>query len=325
MLYGVDVHGTYQRGLSFPTLAKQGYSFAVTKATEGTSYVAPSFVEWTAAARAAGMIPGAYHWLHRGAAVEQARFFYDRVRQAGGPGGMLIQLDCEDDADWPTLQAWDAEWARLSGGHPYLIYTGRWWWDTASRGWPGVTLTPHLWHSEYLTADLDSVPDDPAAFAARIPASWWTTSYGGWPTATILQFTSKGDAGGLANNVDLNAFRGTREQLLALTHPPEDDMALRDDKDFHYLIHRLYGLQMMADPILIPPHKPTDSAAVSEPNLLARALRDAGLSPEELAQVVTAVATAAHDGAASGAPTDPQAVAGAVLDGLRAHPLTPTP
>jgi hypothetical protein len=81
----------------------------------------------------------------------------------------------------------------------------------------GVDVTPYLWHSHYLTADADTVPDDPAAFAARIPASWWVPGYGGWPTATFLQFTSKGDAGALANRVDLNVYQGKRDQLLTLT------------------------------------------------------------------------------------------------------------
>lgn len=219
MLYGVDVHDGYQAGLSFPTLARQGYTFAAVKLTQGAGYVRGAAGDWIRAARSAGLIPGAYHWLTAGDGAAQARWFHRHVTAAGGPDGMLIQLDCEDDGYGPQMRAWADEWNRLTGGHPFLVYSGAWWWPRTGGYW-GADLTPHVWHSHYLTADTDSVPDDPAALAARIPASWWTPGYGGWPEATILQFTSKGDAGGLENKVDLNVTRMTREQLLALTHVP---------------------------------------------------------------------------------------------------------
>jgi hypothetical protein len=221
MLYGVDIHGTYQRGISFPTLRAQGYTFAAVKASEGTGFVGPQFLAWIPQIRAAGLIPGAYHWIKRGNGAQQAQFFYNLVRQVGGPEGMLIQLDCEDDATLSDVDAWAAEWRRLSGNHPFLIYSGAWWWG--ARGWDGTHITPYLWHSHYLTADTDTIPDNPAEFAARVPASWWVPGYGGWSTTTLLQFTSQGDAGSLGNNVDLNVYRGTREQLLGLTRAPSSE------------------------------------------------------------------------------------------------------
>lgn len=240
MLYGVDVHDGYQAGLSFSLLRSQGYSFAAVKLTQGTTYERDLGDDWVVAARAAGLIPGGYHWLVRGNGAAQARWFHHKVIEAGGPDGMLIQLDCEADAALADIQAWMAEWARLTSGHPVLLYTGAWWWGAAGRRWNGSAVTPYLWHSRYLEADADTAPDDPAAFAARIPGSWWTPGYGSWPAATILQFTSKGDAGALANNVDLNVTRLTREQLLALTHagtaqPTEDEMALPDNFGTHFL------------------------------------------------------------------------------------------
>jgi hypothetical protein len=38
----------------------------------------------------------------------------------------------------------------------------------------------------------------------------------------VLQFSSKGTAGGLVANVDINAFRGSREELTALTTAGDD-------------------------------------------------------------------------------------------------------
>lgn len=230
-LYGVDVHDGYQAGLSFPTLKRQGYSFAAVKLTQGTDYARGQGDDWVRAARAAGLIPGAYHWLNAADGAAQARWFWDKLKECGGPDGVLIQLDCEDNAGPTQIKAWAAEWSRLSGGHPFLIYSGAWWWAPHVGTFRGVDVTPYLWHSHYLAADTDVVPDDPAAFAARIPASWWVSGYGGWPQASILQFTSQGDAGELGNKVDLNVYRGSMAELLTLaratapTAPEGVDMA----------------------------------------------------------------------------------------------------
>jgi hypothetical protein len=222
-VYGVDIHGTYQRGMDFSMLARQGYSFAAVKASQGVtefnSSFTQQFLDWIPRIRAAGMIPGAYHWLTNADPVAQCRNFWRRLRQVGGPAGMLIQCDCEDNATIEVLRGWTAEWKRLSGGHPFLIYSGGWWWKP--RGWNGAQFTPYLWQSHYLPADADTAPDDPAAFARRIPDSWWNPGYGGWARATILQFTSRGDAGSLGNNVDLNVYPGTVAQLRALAGVPQ--------------------------------------------------------------------------------------------------------
>jgi GH25 family lysozyme M1 (1,4-beta-N-acetylmuramidase) len=235
MLYGVDIHSQYQAGISIARLKAEGYTFVVDKASEGT-YI-PSdkdlssaafkarMIAWVAETRFLGMVPGLYHWLKAGGGAAQAQFFYKQVVDAGGPTGMLIQLDDEDNASYEDARAWIAEWHQLSGGHPVLLYTGKWWWGP--RGWDGHALTPYLWDSRYLSADDDTISDDPAAFAARVPLSWWSAGYGGWPTSTILQFTSRGDAGSLGNNVDLNVFRGSRTDLATLTRG--GDMLTPDD------------------------------------------------------------------------------------------------
>jgi hypothetical protein len=223
---------------------------------------APNFATWIPQIRAAGLVPGAYHWIRRGSGAQQAQFFYNLVRQVGGPEGMLIQLDCEDDATYADIVAWRDEWRRLSGGHPFLLYTGGWWWDVAGRRWDGAAVTPYLWQSHYLSADADTFPDDPAAFAARIPTAWWTPGYGGWSTATFLQYSSQADAGGLGNNVDVNAFRGTREQLLALTHAPGraptvevPDMTPEQSAHFDAAVWRIEAIFNNREAVIGGPHK----------------------------------------------------------------------
>ncbi len=238
MMYGIDIHPDYQAGIDFAKLKAQGYTFASVKATQGTTFTVGLFADWVARIRAAGMIPGGYHWINAGDGAAQARYFHNHLAAVGGPEGLLIQLDCEDNATLADVQAWAAEWRRLTAWHPFLMYTGGWWWRP--RGWNGAAITPYLWDSHYLTADLDTIPDDPASFAARIPADWWAPGYGGWSAATFLQFTSRGDAGGLGNRVDLNATRLTREQLLRLTTAggdsmtPQEYLAIINDPAVHF-------------------------------------------------------------------------------------------
>jgi lysozyme len=336
VLYGVDVHGGYQAGLDFPTLKRQGYTFAAVKASQGTSFVGPQFADWIRAGRAAGLVMGAYHWIERGNAAAQCDHFLSVLATVGGPDGLLIQLDCEDDATWTDVQAWIERWNDRTAGHPVLIYTGAWWWGAAGRRWPGVTLTPYLWDSHYLTADTDGLSDDPAAFAARIPASWWTPGYGGWPAATILQFTSKGDAGKIANNVDLNATKLTRDQLLALTHSPKEpamtaveaDLVGGDDARLKANTERIRTTVAMLDETPLPwtaaydPKNPTH-----EPNDLVKAIK--AIKDDTAALVAHAGAPIDLDAlaalvAAKLADNLADATAARVLDGLRAHPLAPT-
>lgn len=220
MLYGVDVHDGYQHGLSFSTLVRQGYTFCAVKLSQGVDFVRDQADEWIDEARTSGLIAGAYHWLTEADGAAQARWFWQCLKRVSGPEGLLIQLDCESDGYGQQITAWADEWRRLSGGHPFLIYSGAWWWPRTG-GFDGSAVTPYLWHSRYLRADADVVPDDPAAFASRIPSSWWTPGYGGWTEATFIQFTSKGDAGNLANNVDLNCTRLSYDELVALTTPSQ--------------------------------------------------------------------------------------------------------
>lgn len=228
LIYGVDVHPDFQRGLHWPTLYAQGYRYGAIKHTQGVGYQHNLTDEWVRDCRAAGLLAGAYHWLDASDGAAQARWFWRRVLECGGPKGMLVMLDVEDTGKAAQVTAWAREWTRLSGGHPFAIYTGGWWWKPNMGGFNGAAITPTLWHSSYLAADADSIPDDPAAFASRIPASWWTPGYGSWKRATFLQFSSKGDAGRLANRVDLNATWLTMDQLRALAGLSSDTGAPGD-------------------------------------------------------------------------------------------------
>lgn len=212
----------HQGDFDVSSAVDEGYSAVICKSTEGSTYQDPRFLDYITQVRNTTAIPGAYHFLRSGSGTTQAQLFHRRVTAAGGPSGMLCACDNEQDATWETTREFFSEWERLTGGHPLVMYSGAWWWG--ARNWPGSTLTPYLWHSHYLI----SAPDYGSSLYSRVPDSWWTPGYGGWSTATILQFSSSGRVAGQL--VDVNAFRGSIEELRALSRPgngagTEKDMA----------------------------------------------------------------------------------------------------
>jgi GH25 family lysozyme M1 (1,4-beta-N-acetylmuramidase) len=215
----IDAHCTYQAGLDVEKLAEEGYSALVVKATQGSSgyWAPPAFDDWIRRARAAGMIPGAYHWINNTNPVEQVDYFLRRLSSVGGPNGMLIQLDCEDTASpatAATVTLWIREWNRRTGNHPLLFYSGAWWYPAKLGSFRVADVAPnvHQWDSHYVTGGGYA-----SALYESVPAGWWIARYGGFGEVTVMQFSSSGRAGGLAGGVDVNAFRGTRAELHALT------------------------------------------------------------------------------------------------------------
>jgi hypothetical protein len=196
----------WNAGVDVGQIAAEGYSAAICKATEGVTWRDGQFDTWIPRIAAAGMIPGAYHYLRAGDGYDQAHAFHDRIRDHGGPNGWIIAVDNEKDANLATTTMFVDVWNAITDGHPILMYTGSWWWTP--RAWNGVDLTPDLWHSHYVTGtDLGS------RLYEKVPADWWTPGYGGWPTATLLQFTSSGLVAG--RPLDVSAFRGNRTELAA--------------------------------------------------------------------------------------------------------------
>jgi hypothetical protein len=182
----IDAHCTYQAGLDVEKLAEEGYSALVVKATQGSSgYWAPAaFDDWIRRARAAGMIPGAYHWINNSDPIQQVDYFLRRLQSVGGPDGMLIQLDCEDTATpatAATVTLWIREWNRRTGNHPLLFYSGAWWYPAKLGSFQvaKVASNVHQWDSHYVTGAGYA-----SALYEAVPAGWWTARYGGFGEVT---------------------------------------------------------------------------------------------------------------------------------------------
>lgn len=217
-IYGVDV-ASYQGKPSWPSVADSGVRFAFSKVTQGTGYVNPTWAYNRAGMTAlgGGFLPGAYHFLEGGNGAAQARHFLDR---AGDLSGFAVALDVEaSGADAKTARDWVAEFKDRTGGHPVLGYYPRWYWEETGR--PDLSFFDTLWQSHYVSG-----AGSPAGLYDKVPGSFWEP-YGA-EQISILQYSSSATVPGISGRCDVNAFRGTLDQLKALTLK-EDDMALTDD------------------------------------------------------------------------------------------------
>ncbi len=82
VIKGIDV-SHYQNDRSpidWGTVKASGIDFAFVKATEGTTYTDPNFIDNVTGASAAGLHTGAYHFLRAGDALQQAQYFLSTVK-----------------------------------------------------------------------------------------------------------------------------------------------------------------------------------------------------------------------------------------------------
>ena len=198
-LAGVDI-SSYQPAGKWDKLT--GVSFMTARATLGTTFADPMYRNQITGAKSIGIIPGAYHYLTPESGVLQAERFASVV---GDPTGLLIQLDCERAGDvYSVIDAWVTRWNTLSGNHPVFIYGGKPFLASASGGRDLSHLGP-WWLAAYPGGGYpgDSAPQ-------------WRESLAGWSQPTIWQY-GPFVTPAFPHSVDGDAFRGTRDQLLAYT------------------------------------------------------------------------------------------------------------
>jgi len=222
VLSGIDV-SHHQGAIDCHPAAAGAHPWASAKATEGVSLRDSRFAQNWAGMAAAGLVRGAYHFLSPSSdPAAQARAF---VNMTGNLSGSLCALDVETTSSGghPTsamAHKFADEFRRLTGGHPLLVYTGRWYWRDILKDPYGADIGP-LWHSAY--------SGSPGAL------------YGGWDRFTMWQYTSSGACPGVAGRCDLNHFFGDRTALLALTGattpPPPPPLEEDDDMKPYILAH----------------------------------------------------------------------------------------
>lgn len=194
----------YQPDVDFATFKDAGYSFAYSKATEGTGYAATTYASNIAAGRSAGLLVGAYHFFHFDEdPVEQANFFLSAAKP--GKGDLPPALDLEQATTLsPALCV--ASIAKFLGvveaatKRRCLIYLDYYFWQGTLQGTDGFSGHP-LWLAQYTTGPRPQM----------IPAVWkdWT----------FWQYSGNKTIPGVPEPVDADMFNGSLDALKALTLP----------------------------------------------------------------------------------------------------------
>jgi lysozyme len=198
---GLDV-ASYQGLPNWTSVKNSGKTFAITKATEGTTYTNPDFATNWSRMKSAGLIRGAYHYGHPGTdPVAQANYFCDVVNPTSGDLQMTLDIEVTDSKTPAQVRSWIVSFiGRIVTltGRPGIIYTGFYFWrDSAGNG---SNLNCPLWLAAYVS---DPTPYIPAA----------------WPFFTFWQYTDTGSVPGVSGNVDRDAFNGTLTGLNKLRLP----------------------------------------------------------------------------------------------------------
>jgi lysozyme len=191
-LQGIDI-SHYQSGLN---LATAGVSFAMMKATEGTTFSDRALETFYAQAAGAGVLRGVYHF-YRGDPTGEADFFLDTVGEHVGDA--VLALDFEDSDYLHDVAGAKTFLDRVQAetGVKPVIYMSRSFLTGSSWG-PVVDAGYGLWLARYNTEPGDVSP---------------------WPGMAMWQYTSSGRVSGWSGDVDLDTFYGDAADWAELADP----------------------------------------------------------------------------------------------------------
>lgn len=206
-LYGIDV-SNHQGNFDFGRARLEGFVFATHKVTEGDGYRDPYWPQ--ARDQMHEHFPGlfgGYHFARNNTDVNRQA---DALLAHLGDTSIPVQLDYEDTGTRGSIDNMRSLIRAIKerGMRVFTNYLPRWYW-TGHMGAPRLDGTPPIWNSHYVSGTgYASVlyPGDQHA--------GWDEFHTGAPPVAILQFSERGQVAG--QSIDVNAFRGTEDQLRAL-------------------------------------------------------------------------------------------------------------
>lgn len=236
------------------------------KATQGTGYVDSSYNNFKTQAKNLGIPFVAYHWLDSVAnTTTQAQHAFSIV----GPNTPLMIDDEENVINVSRTLAFTAAYRAL-GGRVVLEYAPKWMWQKSG--------SPNL--APLANAGLSIVSSSyPTAGYSDNGPGW--TPYGGI-TPTIWQYTDK--------PIDMNAYKGTVEQLQALisgngSSLEDDDMTPAQWAEVHEM-HELIKWN-------IHPWMADATQGVGRIEAIVKSIASkVDITPEEITAISNAVTTA---------------------------------
>lgn len=197
-VFGVDV-SSYQGDIDWPVLARQGVDFAFIKATEGSGMQDSRFADNWAEAQAAGVRVGAYHFFsYDSPGATQAANFIAQVPVTEGALPPVVDIEFYGDK---LLHPPDRAAARAMLD-PLLEAL------EAHYGQKPILYVTYRSYRLYIQGDYR---DYPLWFSSPVVAplgkgwSFWQYSH----TAELAGYY------GTQPRIDLNVFRGSREEFMA--------------------------------------------------------------------------------------------------------------
>ncbi|KAI1105398.1 glycoside hydrolase family 25 protein [Jackrogersella minutella] len=196
---GFDI-SHYQSSVDFAAAYSSGARFVIIKATEGTTYVDPSFDSHYTGATNAGLIHGGYHFAHpdTSSGASQANYFVSNGGDWSGDGITLPgMLDLEGGCAGLSASAMVSWIKDFSDTY-----------HSKTRRFPLIYTNPSWWSS--CTSDSNTFVNTNPLVLARYSSSAGTPP-GGWPYYTIWQFNDVYQYGG-----DSDTFNGEFSSLQKL-------------------------------------------------------------------------------------------------------------
>ncbi|MCD8310306.1 MAG: glycoside hydrolase family 25 protein [Prevotellaceae bacterium] len=199
-VHGIDI-SHYQGEIDWEELHRSQQAefpirFIFMKATEGGDHGDDMFVENFSRARQYGFIRGAYHYFLPGTdAAKQADFFINTVQLDEGDLPPVLDVETTGKASPQTLMAGIKTWMDVVEAH---------------YGVKPILYTPYKFKKRYLD---DAIFDDYPYWIAHYYVD--SVHYEGkWD---FWQHTDVGQVPGIGQEVDLDVFNGSLEELQAMT------------------------------------------------------------------------------------------------------------
>lgn len=208
-VFGVDV-SEHQDGMSLRQAANEGIQFAIIRTTDGT-YMDRCYRSHLDDAESAGLVTAAYHYLRNPSEGTTVAQQVDAALAVMGDARRPMWLDCETDAGLSVehireaKRLFEAAGVRVCGVYSYVP----WWEGRVFEGEPKTEEFGAVWVAAY-GRNFGGVP---AHIYGGDYHQQWDYPLGDQKPA-IWQFGSRGLVAG--REVDINAFRGTIDQLKAL-------------------------------------------------------------------------------------------------------------
>ncbi len=209
VVFGIDI-SHFQHGLSLAAVKRQGYRFVIAKATQGQGVHDADFPTFLEEAESLGLPFAAYHFLHSdSSAAAQAD---NLAEQLNGRTDIPVMVDCEPtEGSRPTLRDATRFIAACAKRdlRVTILYLPRFHWQALGQPELDSALPPvmqALYGRNRRGAGQELYPGNESERWAAM----------GGRTPELLQFGSRGRIEGFERlQVDVDAFRGTRQALVA--------------------------------------------------------------------------------------------------------------